>query len=656
MARLPDRTDLGARPIPSGRRAIVADNSGQIVADAVSNVGERIEGQAAAVIEKEDKLAYGAAKTALLKADVEARSELEQDGDYETYESRYNDRMNKAREAATSLIQSRSDRAAFEMESTLDIDRGKVDVLKAANGKRVAARKGVLATALDELHGVSRTAMDDATRQEAINTAGTMIDGAVGEGTLDPDDAVVLRRKWTDGYLTDQVTSALLQEKPERAEQILAANSDKMDWRTRLDLTGKVKAAMDDRQAMADVMPAFELPAIREDAKNPKAPTEDGVKAIKQIFPGVNVTSGYRGSNHPLSKKNPASWHAKSHAAVDVAPIKGMAFSDFVGQIEQSGYKIIEAIDETGSGKTAHATGDHWHVVLGTGSGGIKSEARRWDKENIYRDLEDRADKEGWSPERLERARDFADKRVKIGDDLAKRREDDAAEEAMEVIKTLGDNFTDISQIPGNKNLSSTDWIRFDNAAKSNVKGMDEKKSDDVLWGVKLEIAKDPEAFKHRNLKELVGVLKPSEIGALQVKQAEMNNETPKTTALRGRITATIATYKTPDMKLNSTAEGQARFLAVHDLMTQTLSAYAETGKPITDALEKEAFVKATRDVLMNKTGFFGTSRTTRKIFDFTIANVPEKDQDAIKKSYAKQYNREPTDDEIVAYFRRKIQ
>jgi hypothetical protein len=90
----------------------------------------------------------------------------------------------------------------------------------------------------------------------------------------------------------------------------------------------------------------------------------NGRSVIGDLFPGARVTSGYRGPNHALSRANPSSWHARSRGAVDVAPIKGMTFDQYVSRIRGAGYQIIEARDEV-SNPSKHATGPHWHVVIG---------------------------------------------------------------------------------------------------------------------------------------------------------------------------------------------------------------------------------------------------------------------------------------------------
>jgi hypothetical protein len=103
---------------------------------------------------------------------------------------------------------------------------------------------------------------------------------------------------------------------------------------------------------------------LRVYADGDRTPVGNAAEILRQVH-GVSPTSHRRGANHPLTRANPGSWHSRSGAAVDVAPIRGMTFEQFLDGFRQRGYTIIEALDETGAGRTPHATGDHWHVVLG---------------------------------------------------------------------------------------------------------------------------------------------------------------------------------------------------------------------------------------------------------------------------------------------------
>ena len=102
------------------------------------------------------------------------------------------------------------------------------------------------------------------------------------------------------------------------------------------------------------------------------APTDiikDGRSAIQTIFPGITVTDNVRDPNSKLGKANPNSFHVKTGGAVDVKPIPGMSFPQFISKIKSAGYKVAEAKNEVGAGRSKHATGDHWHVVLAGGPG-----------------------------------------------------------------------------------------------------------------------------------------------------------------------------------------------------------------------------------------------------------------------------------------------
>jgi len=93
------------------------------------------------------------------------------------------------------------------------------------------------------------------------------------------------------------------------------------------------------------------------------APEEYGVAAIKELFPEARITSGYRSPDDPLSQANPTSYHTQSYGAVDLAPIPGMTFDDFVATVRDAGYEVVEAIDEVNN-PSGHATGPHWHIVI----------------------------------------------------------------------------------------------------------------------------------------------------------------------------------------------------------------------------------------------------------------------------------------------------
>jgi hypothetical protein len=94
-------------------------------------------------------------------------------------------------------------------------------------------------------------------------------------------------------------------------------------------------------------------------------PASNAVAVTKQVWPEAVVTSGHRPPNSGVGSNN--DYHVRTNAAVDVRPSslpKGTTFEQFVGKYEAAGYPIIEKIDEV-KHPSKHATGPHWHVVLG---------------------------------------------------------------------------------------------------------------------------------------------------------------------------------------------------------------------------------------------------------------------------------------------------
>jgi hypothetical protein len=90
---------------------------------------------------------------------------------------------------------------------------------------------------------------------------------------------------------------------------------------------------------------------------------------IRGLYPNAQVTSGYRGPNNPLTQRNPASLHARGSPqdprAVDVAPIPGMSFDQYVSSVKNAGVPISQAFDEA-KHPFPWTTGPNWHLASGT--------------------------------------------------------------------------------------------------------------------------------------------------------------------------------------------------------------------------------------------------------------------------------------------------
>lgn len=107
-------------------------------------------------------------------------------------------------------------------------------------------------------------------------------------------------------------------------------------------------------------------PTGKDVYKGKGTPVPDAAAIVKALLPQAVITSHRRRAGQAGNAGND-SWHVKSGAAVDIAPIPGMTFEQFQKTFTNAGYSLIEAIDETNPAtmKKTGATGPHWHLVLG---------------------------------------------------------------------------------------------------------------------------------------------------------------------------------------------------------------------------------------------------------------------------------------------------
>jgi len=95
----------------------------------------------------------------------------------------------------------------------------------------------------------------------------------------------------------------------------------------------------------------------------------DAVNIVKTLFPTARITSTKRSPSSALGRANPRSYH-NIGKAIDIAPIPGIKFKDYVRSLKGAGLDIVEAKEEVGKGRSKHATGDHWHIAY---SGGMNA-------------------------------------------------------------------------------------------------------------------------------------------------------------------------------------------------------------------------------------------------------------------------------------------
>lgn len=94
-------------------------------------------------------------------------------------------------------------------------------------------------------------------------------------------------------------------------------------------------------------------------------PLGDARSAVKEVFPNARITDWKRPAGSALGRANPESFHVKTGAAVDMEPIPGMTFEQAREMFARAGYKVHRDSRDEVNNPSSHATGPHWHFVLG---------------------------------------------------------------------------------------------------------------------------------------------------------------------------------------------------------------------------------------------------------------------------------------------------
>ncbi|OHC93906.1 MAG: hypothetical protein A3H25_02790 [Sphingomonadales bacterium RIFCSPLOWO2_12_FULL_63_15] len=438
------------------------------------------------------------------------------------------------------------------------------------------------------------------------------------------------------------------------ASAYFEAHKDNLSAGDEASLSASLAGPMQKRWAEQQFTAIAALPAIGgEPGKGGSGtPVADGGAVIKALFPQARITSTYRSKDHPLTKANPGTWHNKSKAAVDTAPIPGMTFDQYVKGVEGAGYTVIEAINETGKGRSKHATGDHWHIVLGEGGGGaVSPSARRWDMQDITQRIYAQAEKQGWSLEQRDAVLGAAKDRIGFDEQLKARQEQDADRAASEWVLKQGAGFTDLSQMPANirGNLSPDAARSYMGVAKSNAKPVEAVANGAAATSLELLRIRDPEKFAKEPLGKYAGSVTRAEMQGLLVEQAKMNKGDPDAD-IRAKVAATIGTYDTPDLGFGDKDTGPVKRVRVQKLMERELIAATGGKRKPTETELYQAFISATKEVVIPHKSFLGgVSDKKFRRYEIEAENIPPNVRWQIEDAYRRKFGvTEVPEDEVA--------
>lgn len=281
------------------------------------------------------------------------------------------------------------------------------------------------------------------------------------------------------------------------------------------------------------------------------------------------------------------------------------------------------------------------------------SEPRKWDLSAAYTALEDRAKKEKWTPERLERARQRVDERVKRDEMLESRQAADEYETAVDTMDRLGKNFTDVSQIPNFDKLEPEQRIQLRGIAERNAAPEPVAANGDIALKLEILAIENPEQFLEEDLRLYRSQMTAAEFASLQTKAATIRAKPQEEIAFRGAINGTINSFATKDMALEGKPNAE-RKVRVVGIMENWLRGHVKPGVQPTQDQLLEALRFATGSVSRPAGGLkgalgFGDTEVRRT--DLPVYQIPSDVRRAIMRAWTAEKGRPPTDQQIVDFY-----
>ena len=513
------------------------------------------------------------------------------------------------------------------------------------------------------------------TMKAAVDDLGALNGWSADQVRLEKANAVSAVHK-------DVINRMLADDDIDAAHIYLEANADEMNANDELAIRGALKEPLLTRQAQGDFDRAITTMPVAEGASTKDAaPTGTSLEAMvavtaqsesgnrerdaagrlitspagaqgkMQVMPGTNLDPGFGVKPARDNSDAERTRVGRDYLAAMLKRYGGDPAKAWAAYNAGPG-RVDEAIAGGGDWLSRLPAETQAYVkknVAAIGGGGPQQSARIWDKSAVYSQIDALADKEGWSPERRERSKQWADKEIARDEQLKARDENQAEREASEwVLKNP--NFTDMSQMPASirDRLSPEAQLRYMSAAKENAKPKEVPANGADALALTLLSIYEPEQFKATSLGQYAGKVTRAELEELAKKQATMRTEAPKDKHLRSGITGAIEWGQKYGGFDKFTDEQR---VAIYSVMEGEARRLSEDGKKaLTEDDYVRLFKRATREV--PTTTWYG-GRSTRPLYDMGASNIPSATRKKIEDTYRKTFGKDPTDEQVADYWRR---
>ena len=229
MPKIPDYLDYCARPSLRTGRVDQPHQGGLIIADAVSKAAGRFANVMEERKGQQDRLTYTRLKTELLKEDIRIQRELQETGNWETYEDDYRELIGVQRERIQEGITNPHDRVIFDADSGLLVERGVTSMASEHRAKYLDFEKTSMLESLNDLQ-YDLTVAKPYQRRDIIQAAHAMVQARVDSGIVDATEGLSLQQTWVRQAAAAELLAMDDRERVVMLERAIDANLDPNDY------------------------------------------------------------------------------------------------------------------------------------------------------------------------------------------------------------------------------------------------------------------------------------------------------------------------------------------------------------------------------------------------------------------------------------------
>ncbi len=211
MAKIPEATSLGARPIPSPNRSVVRVDTSQSAESAfrvgkiTEKTGEIISQAFAEIQDRRDRLEFQKARSAFIVKKSELDNSFDEDNDYTTFGTRYREAISEAKEEFAGGIRNKDLRGQFSAEADILTGNGLIGVTKLARKREVDVERASFNERAEERRRALVLAQDQVTRNTLLSDHKSDVEISLQNGYLTQVEAEKINREFAQGTVADSI-------------------------------------------------------------------------------------------------------------------------------------------------------------------------------------------------------------------------------------------------------------------------------------------------------------------------------------------------------------------------------------------------------------------------------------------------------------------